>query len=426
MSEGSFRADASVVWRVAIRQLLGRRLLTLVATGGVALGVLTLVVAGALLWGGKRQFEDTVLGISPEIVVRDLEVTDDRPLLERGAVALAAASVAHSSPPVRDARIAFPRDLVRDIEALPGVIAAAPGLAETALCTFGGRTRSLDVRGIELEAEERIRPLSPLVIDGSMSELGAVAHGLCIGRGLAEDLGARRGDVLHLLGATSVPLDFEIVAIFDSRVSAIDHGRAYVTLRDAQLLAGRPDVVGRVHVRLADPDDAPRAARLIERAFGYRAETWQEANANFLGLLAVQRTVGTIILASIVVLGSFGILAVQIMLVLQKQRDIAILRAVGFRSRDVLWAFLLQGAMMAAVGGAVGALVGKLAVLLLATVRIKAEGVVRADHIIVADPPSLYLASLSFTVAMGLLASVLPALRAARVEPVDVLRGQIG
>jgi lipoprotein-releasing system permease protein len=411
--------------RLALRQVRARPALSGIAAAGVALGVLTLVVTSALLWGAKLQFEDVILAVSPDVAIEDREFVDSRPIVERSAQGPVAVEIRHASPLTRDGRIAAPDEVMRELRAMPGVMAASPGLAQTALLSYGAAIRPVDARGIDLDLEEGVKPLSTQVVLGSVDPLRSSQHAVAIGRGLAKELGLGIGDSVHLLGSAGVRRNFEVAAVFESRVSAIDDRRCYVSLRAAQELAGSPSVVRRIHVRLDDPSVAFAKAREMERRFGYRAESWQEANASFIGLLAVQRRIGTVILAGIVLLSSFGILAVQIMVVLQKRRDIAILRAVGFFGRDVLVVFLVYGLVLATLGGAAGTIAGKGVILWLKTLHVQLEGVTRADHIYIADIAPIYLSGFGFAVLAGVIASLVPAIRAARVEPVAVLRDQI-
>jgi lipoprotein-releasing system permease protein len=159
--------------------------------------------------------------------------------------------------------------------------------------------------------------------------------------------------------------------------------------------------------------------------FGYDAESWQETNANFLGIFAMQDTIIDFVVTAILSVGGFGILAIQIMIVLQKTRDIAILRSVGFRRSDILAAFLLQGAIIALVGAAVGDVVGHYVIVALSHLKTHQEGLVKSETFLVHDDPRFYWYGTAFALLVGLLASVIPALRGSRVEPVDVLRGQI-
>ena len=418
--------SGSVVWRVAIRQLSARIGLTSVATLGVALAVMTLVTLSGIFLGAKVQFEAIILGVSPDVTLWGNELKDETPLVARELPSPLALHVAHASTATRETRVRFPAQIEDAIERLPQVLAAAPSINGTALVSSGSKTKAVDLRGIDPHAEERVVPLSPLVVAGSWARLETVSNGVALGQKLAKDLSVLPGDVVHTITPAGLPLDMEVVAIFDSRIPAIDANRGYTMLHTAQVLFDRPDTVTRINIKLRDASEAPAVATLLERMFGYDAESWQEASANFLAILAVQRMFGGIVMIAILALGGFGILAVQIMLVLQKQRDIAILRAVGFTRADILRVFLLHAIAMAAVGGVMGDVLGKIAIEGLRRVHVTLEGTFRSETIVVTDHVLIYVAGFGFAVLCGVFASVFPAWRASRVEPVDVLRGLVG
>ncbi|HTB78925.1 MAG TPA: FtsX-like permease family protein, partial [Polyangiaceae bacterium] len=164
----------------------------------------------------------------------------------------------------------------------------------------------------------------------------------------------------------------------------------------------------------------------VETAFGYHAESWQEVNANLLGIFNLQALVSSFVVAALLCTGGFAILAIQVMIVLQKTRDIAILRSIGFQRGDIMAIVLVQGMILAIVGGLVGCLIGHGLVLALSLVRTHQEGVVKSEHLLMHDDPRMYVYAVVFTFIVGVVASLLPALRASSVEPVEVLRGQIG
>jgi lipoprotein-releasing system permease protein len=271
-----------------------------------------------------------------------------------------------------------------------------------------------------------VTPIGPYVREGKLSSLEVAADGIAVGSGIAAELGLRIGDVVHASAPGGRSLDLHVVTIYEAGIPRIDRSRAYVTLRTAQTLLGKPDVVGRIEVRLVDPAKAVEATSRIERAFGYDAESWQEANANFLGIFKMQDTILGFVVGGVLLVGGFGILAVQIMIVLQKQRDIAILRSVGLRRREILQVFLLEGFVLATIGGLLGDGLGAIALRGLAKLKVHAEGFVKTDSFLIHENPRMYVVGALFALAVGLLASLLPAWRGARVEPVDVLRGQIG
>ena len=412
---------------MALRQLRARPGLTLVASLGVALGVLALVVTAALLWGAKLQFEAVILKVSPDISVRDEEQIDSRSLWERAdeSGSPPAVELHHASPSSRSGRIKAPDEFMETLRGWSDVAAVAPVVSETVLLRYGSTTRPVELRGIRVAEEEGVRPLSNLVLQGEWNAIAGNGHRAGIGSGMARQMGISVGDALTLSSAAGNTVHLEVSAIFESRVVAIDDSRIYVDLRTAQQLFGEPDVIRQVSIRLHDPERADAVAQHIERDFGYRARSWQAQNANFLSLLAVQRRIGSVIMAGVVLLSAFGILAVQIMVVMQKRRDIAILRAVGFQRGDILRLFLAYGMFMAVVGGSLGASLGKLVIVLIKNMRVHMEGVMRGDSILVADVLPVYVVGVSFAVGAGLLASLLPALSASRVEPVAVLRDQL-
>jgi lipoprotein-releasing system permease protein len=184
--------------------------------------------------------------------------------------------------------------------------------------------------------------------------------------------------------------------------------------------------VGRVEARLRDSDQALEYAGRFEKMFGYDAESWQETNANFLGIFQMQDTIINFVVGAILALGGFGILAIQVMIVLQKTRDIAILRSVGFQRNDILSIFLLQGVIIATTGGAIGCAVGHYLLVLLSHLKTHQEGLVKTEYFLIDDDPRVYVYGVLFAVLVGVVASLIPAIRGSKVEPVDVLRGQLG
>ena len=247
-----------------------------------------------------------------------------------------------------------------------------------------------------------------------------------MGSGVAQDLGLKVGDVVHAAAPGGRPLDLKVIAIYEAGVPPVDKARAYTLLRTAQTLLGRPDTIGRVEVRLRDPDDAYAMNDRLERMFGYDGESWQESNANFLSLFAMQNMIVSFVISAILLVGGFGILAIQIMIVLQKTRDIAILRSVGFRRSDILRIFLLQGVIVAVIGGLLGDGLGKLALIQLGKLKVHTEGLVKSETFLVYEDPKFYVYGVAFALVVGVIASFIPAWRGSRVEPVDVLRGQVG
>ncbi len=247
-----------------------------------------------------------------------------------------------------------------------------------------------------------------------------------LGASVAEQVGARLGNRLSVLSPGGQPISLRLVGIFETGMPAVDKTRAYVSLDTAQEILRRPSVIGQLDVRLRDPWRANELAARARAMTGHDAESWMDKHKNFLSLFGLQAVVLQFVVGAILIVGGFGILAIQIMLVLQKTRDIAILRSVGLRRADILFIFVIQGALIALVGAGAGDLIAWRLVAFLGTLRVNTEGILKSDRFVVYDDPHFYLWGFVFALTVGLTASLVPAWRASRVEPVEVLRGQIG
>ncbi len=411
---------------IALRQLWERKLLNSIAVAGVSLGVLVLIGMSGMMQGFQLKFLSEILRVSPHVTLFDKELRDRPRMLEAVYPGPLAAQVRREQPTDRETRIERPRDIIAALERMPVVTGACPTLSGQAVVTFGAKSQGIDLRGIDPATQEACTPLEQFVVEGRWRGLDTSADGAALGLELAEELGARLGDRLTLVAPEGDTYALQVVALFATDLPQLDATRVYVSLANAQLYLDRPNVVGTLEVRLADPEAAPEVAARLERMTGYDAESWQEANANFLSLFEMQNIIIRLVIGAILVVGGFGILAIQIMIVLEKTRDISILRAVGLERRDILRVFLLQGLVVSLVGALFGAVLGWRLLEFLSTLEVRSEGLVKSTTFLVNKDPMYYVWGVTFALLTGLVASLVPAWRASRVEPVEVLRGRGG
>jgi lipoprotein-releasing system permease protein len=415
-----------VVVFLALRQLWERRLLSAIAIAAVMLGVTMLIAIRGIQLGFRHKFLNTIIRVTPQVAITDKELSTEPPLLARYLNDFVTARVAHEAPDERQSRIKRPGEVLRATRALAGVEAAASSVGGSALLTYGGKELPCEVLAIEPVAQDQVTAIREYVVDGVWGEFAQSRDGLLLGAGAAQKLGVRTGDTLTIVGPRGVRETAKVMGTFAFSVPAIDDGRAFVPLKLGQTVLSRPDIVSRIEVRLADPDDAQLYAERMQRLFGVQVDSWQKVNASFLGLFAVQDVITAFIIGSILVVGGFGILAIQIMIVLQKTRDVALMRATGFRRRDILRMFLLQGAVVALLGAGLGIVAGHATLSGVSQIKLKAATALgRSDSLLVDDDPVMYLYGTGFALAVGLLASAIPALRGSRIEPVEVLRGMV-
>ncbi len=413
---------------IALRLLFDRKFLTTVAVLGFTLGVFPLITISGILRGFQSKFIDTILRNSPHVVLTSEEKRETvRPIdALRSPKENRVHQVDHEVPDTRVVRLDRPSEMVHALTQKPGVTGAAQSVLGNALIVFSGREHPIDLRGIDPLAQDRVTPFEPILTEGSFRTFVAAHDSALIGAGIARDLGLHTGDTLSCVSSRGERMVLKVAGVFETAVNIIDKSRVYVHLRTGQSILGRGDAIDRIEVRLDAPDSADEQSARIEQAFGYKSESWRTINANFLGLFAQQNQIIGFVIAALLAVGGFGILSIQIMMVLQKRREIAILRSVGFTKRDVMFIVLAQGALISLAGALVGSLLGHLALETLAHTKVVAgETFLHTETWIIWESWVQYALAIAFASSVGLLSSALPAWQAARIEPVDVLRGQI-
>lgn len=413
-----------LVLRIALVHLANRRRQTVMSLLGVALGVAFFMAVSSLMRGSERDFIERLIDSAPHVTVSDEFRT---PPMQPVTVAYAGGAVAlRSLKPRSETRgiRGYKRKLAL-IAGLPGV-RAAPVLSGQAILTFAGKERGVTMSGIVPALMAGVSDIDEKIVAGSLDALAANPSGVVIGRRLAQKLRLEMGDNVTVSSPIGQVRTMKIVGLFDTGTTAIDEGQAFVLLKRAQALFGRLDRANRLVVQLDDPYAAREVAALIESHVGYRAESWQEAQQNLMTVLLVRNIIMYSVVSAILVVASFGIFNVISNVVMEKRRDIAILKSMGFEARDVLRIFLAEGVAIGASGAVLGIGMGYALMALLAVVRIQPPSMSETVNLPVywgADQ-LLLAALLALLSAAG--ASYLPARRAGRLHPVDILRGSAG
>ena len=407
---------------LALAQLLRRRRQGVVSVLGVTLGVGFFIAMAAMMQGFQRDFVARVIDVQPHVVVKDEYRRRPVQAAELAAGPRAAVELRGEKPVDEPRGIRGARAIAAALGDMPGV-AVAPNLAGQVFLRYGTREVAATLTGIDPEAERRVGNLERDLVDGSLDALHAVANGLVLGEALARKLGARSGTTLSLAGTQGVVLKAKVVGVFRTGITSLDTSVAYALLAKAQVVLERPNVVNQLRLRLVDPEGARDFALRVEERFGYRSESWQESNTNVLGIFVIQRAIMYSTIGAILVVAGFGIFNVVSTVAWEKARDVAILKSIGFRERDILAVFLLQGLLVGVAGMVLGWLLGFLIVAFMGSLRFEIEGFVRLQGFVLHRTPLHYAASGAFALATSALAAWIPARRAARVDPVDILRG---
>jgi lipoprotein-releasing system permease protein len=404
-------------WRVAVRFLFEGRMQTLLLVVGVAAGVAVVAYITALIDGLQGNTIRRTLGVQPHLTIRPVK---DVPLAGRlGAPTPdAPADVAAREQPraQRTRSIDNWLPLARSLEGVPGVVAVSPMAGGTAIALRGEGSRAVAIVGVELERYDRIAALSDKLVEG-VPRLGPGEA--IVGRELAEDLGVRLGDRFTLsLGRDTVE-SLRAVAIFDVGVRDVNRRNVYVPLRTAQSLLGIPGGATQLDLTVTDVFDAEDVARRLRARLPYEIESWMQTNSQLLSALDAQTMSTRLIRGVVMIVVVLGIASVLVVSVVQKRKEIGILRAMGASRGQMTRVFLLQGALVSAMGAVLGAALAWVMVVAFTALVKGADG--RPLFPIALELATFAWVALGATTA-GVLAAVVPARRAAGLDPAQAIR----
>lgn len=403
--------------RVAVRFLREGRFQTLLIIVGVAAGVAVVAYISALISGLQSNTLNKTLGAQAHITVKPL---DDAVVSARAADEPGVQALAQTQPRSQRPRsIANWQQLLPVLEAMPGVAAVSPMVSAAGLGLRGDGSRAVALMGVELDRYDRIVQLRSKVVAGQ-ARLGPGEA--MIGRELASDLGLSVGDRLSVVlgsGGNTVSESLRVTALVDLGVRDLNRRTVFLPLRSAQSLVGLPGGATSLDITLHDVWTAKALAQQLAQRWPYKVESWQEANAQLVSALNAQSVSTTLIRSVVMIVVVLGIASVLVVSVVQKKREIGILRAMGATQGQVWRVFLLQGALVGALGSMLGVLLASGLIWAFTTFVRGSDGLPLFS---ISLQPMLALQIAAVATLCGVLAAVAPARRAAALDPAQAIR----
>ncbi|WP_376984914.1 ABC transporter permease [Bosea sp. R86505] len=402
-----------IEWTIGLRFLTEGIMQTVFILTGIAMGVGVIVFMSAMLAGLQANFIKRVLTSQAHIqIIPPDEVA--RPL-RRAAGVVEGAIV--QRPSQRILSIDQWQTVRTAMKARPDVVTVSPTASGSALAIRGDAARSITLTGMEPDLYFQIVRIPDYIVAGT-SKLES--DDILVGTELAKDLGATVGDKLNLSTASGATRVLTIRGIFDLGNKGANSRNTFVALRTAQSLLRLIGGVTTLDVTVTDIYAAETIAQDISATLPVQADSWIKTNAQFFTAVRAQQSSNTLIRSFVGLSVAFGIAAVLIVSVIQRSKDIGILRAMGTRRAQVLGVFLIQGGVLGFIGSLIGSSLGAGALVLWHSAARQADGTELFPLLL---EPSLFIAAAAVATVTGVAAGMAPALRAARLDPVEAIRG---
>lgn len=401
-------------WIAALRFLREGRMQTLFILTAVAIGVAVIVFMSAMLASLQANFFKRVLTSQPHIqLIPPDEVA--RPLRKPEAGRIVAAVVQRPAQRIRS--IDQWQKIRTQLSVWPEIVTVSPTMSASALAVRGDASRSITLTGIDPEVYFKIVRIPDYIVAGQPRVL---TEDILVGTELAKDLAVTLRDKINVSSANGASRVLTITGIFDLGNKAANTRTTYVARRTAQTLAKLVGGVTTIDLTVKDIYAAETISQSVQAATGVEADSWIKTNAQFFTAINAQQLSNTLIRVFVGLSVAFGIASVLIVSVIQRSKDIGILRAMGTSQWQILRVFLLQGGLLGAAGSLLGAAAGGGAVVFWHSFLRQDDG--SELFPLVLEPP-LFANAVLLAALTGVAAAAVPALRAAKLDPVVAIRG---
>jgi lipoprotein-releasing system permease protein len=402
---------------ISLRYLKAKRkqifisVITFLSMGGVGLGVMALVIVLSVMRGFEDDLKTKILGTNAHLVI-----------LQHGG-------------PIREYG-----EILQKVKGIEGVVAATPFIFTQAMITSESNAQGIVLRGIDPATAGKVINIEKALRKGTMNGLAekenpSTPPGIFIGKELAQNLGVMMDDTVVVVSPTAAlapmgmgpPMKkFKVKGIFDTGMYEYDTSLAYISLQSAQKFLGLGDTVSGIEVKVRDIYGVKEIARKIQKELGFPFWTkdWMQMNRSLFAALKLERTVMFIILVLIVLVAAFGIVSTLIMVVMEKNKDIAILKSMGATARSVMRIFILEGLIIGVVGTLLGLIGGYIICRILATYQFISlpRDVYYISHLPVKMHEADFLLIALAAVGISFLATLYPSWQASRLDPAEALR----
>jgi lipoprotein-releasing system permease protein len=418
-------------WRlalqIAITHLVTKRKQSVIAMLGVMFGISMFIIMISFMTGVNQFTEDMAMDNTPHVhIYKPVEIEDkkivalDKPIHTNDWYV-----VAHQRPKNELPKIKDGMKLKEEIEAMPEVDGVAPQLSSQVFYNNGPVQIPGNIYGIDVKEQERLFALNKKMDIGDLNDLLKASDVIVMGKGLAKKTNVSVGDRVNVTTPEGTNISLKVVGIFSFGIASMDESRSYATLATVQkILQKDPSYVTDLNIKLKDIHQASAFRKKLQNQLkDVYIEDWETANASLLAGDKIRNILTAVVCTTLLTVAGFGIYNIMNMNIVNKMKDIAILKATGFQGRDITAIFLFQSLIIGISGGALGLLIGFFFSYLLSITPFPAAEFFRIKTFPVNFKLAHYMIGLFFGFLTTLFAGYFPSKRAAKIDPVQIIRG---
>lgn len=410
---------------IAFHLLRARLKQSVVASVGVTFGIAMFISLLSFMNGLNDLLDGLMLNRTPHIrLYNEIKPSQNQPVSIDSRFRKNENFISSIKPKDRGKSIYNSKAIIKVLKEDPRVIDVAPKITSPVFFNSGTIEISGMVNGIEISSEEKLFTFSDYIIDGKISDLEQ-NNSIIIGKGLADKMLKVRGDVIKITTAKGNLATLKIVGISQVGISEIDDVSSYTSLNTAQKLIGEStNYITDIQIKLYDMASAPIVAKEMSRTFGVDTIDYQTANSQFETgsnvRLIISYSVGIVLL----IVAGFGIYNILNMMIYEKMDSIAILKATGFSGTDVKWIFVSLSMVIGLVGGIFGLFFGYIFTSIIDIIPFRTAALPTIKTYPINYDPMFYFIGISFALFTTLVAGLFPAIKASKIDPVEIIRGK--
>lgn len=415
----------SIILNIAKTHLLTKMKSTVTATLGVTFGIGAYITMAGFMTGLNDLLDGLTLNRTPHIrLYNEIEPSLKQPIslytdFEDTFNVINSIKPKKSQEKIHNALPIL--DYLKTNNAIKG---ATPQLQAQIFYLSGSIELGGILVGVDIIEETRLSNINDYIIEGTPEALRNNSNGILLGAGLADKMSLSVGDRVQVSTVAGAIFPLKIVGIYQSGLAEIDNVQSYVNLKTAQSILGQPEnFITDINMRLFNIEAAPEMARQLESQFNVKAIDINEANAQFETGSNIRNLITYAVSITLLIVAGFGIYNILNMLIYEKMKDIAILKATGFSGRDVALIFMSQAMIIGLLGGLLGLLVGFGLSVLIDNTPFVTEALPTIKTYPINYSPLFYAIGIGFALLSTFVAGYLPANKAKNIDPVRIIRG---